>query len=85
MGIHFPLGAVFSLDFYFKENTVIKFNTEALQDDLRKLGVILVSGGLASLVLDTPTAATQDAFIAIAIGVAVYLVGFISKNNKEGS
>lgn len=53
---------------------------DALQEDLRKLGLGLILAGLAGLIIDHPQVTTLNGFLAIFIGLSFIFAGVIRKS-----
>lgn len=61
----------------------VSFDMTAIQDDLRKLGVILVAGGIVGLTFEK-SIDVNTALIAFITGTALILLGALTTNiNQE--
>lgn len=58
-------------------------NLEALKEDLRKLGVVLIGGGLIAILLNTPPIAMYEALYSIGVGAILYIAGLVNKGESK--
>lgn len=57
-------------------------NRDNLKEDLRKLSIILIGGGLVGLIVGNDKVAAPEAFALVVFGLVFWLTGLYGGNKK---